>query len=401
MPHVGWFKLPHVGDWLFTERRLGACALGWILGYAILLAQGPFPENKWLRCRDFGRIWLSGGFAVSSDPVRVYDFDAFSAAQFSLFGPGTCVLFYHFPYPPTFLFFTYPLGLMPYSIAFVVWVTVTLVLYLAAVYAILPRPAAMFVAVTSYAAFWNVVLGQNGFLTAGLIGLSLAFMERRPWLSGVFLGLLTYKPHFGILFPLALLASRNWRGLLSATIVGVAFAAAATIAFGYQTWPSFIDTLADRQWNLGEVSAQPVFLISVLGFLASAGINANISWAAQFAIAAFVALTVCIVWAKPIPHALKAATLCIGAVTVTPYVLGYDFCILSIAVAFIVKDGLSRGFLRGERTCMLLCWFGLILPTGPIPALISATLLVLVLRRVVVLGEATAASPAEAVLGAR
>jgi hypothetical protein len=35
-------------------------------------------------------------------------------------------------------------------------------------------------------------LGQNGFLFAGLIGLSLALMERRPRFSGVILGLLTF-----------------------------------------------------------------------------------------------------------------------------------------------------------------------------------------------------------------
>jgi len=38
-------------------------------------------------------------------------------------------------------------------------------------------------------------------------------MEGRPWVSGIFLGLLTYKPQLGVLFPLALLASRSWRAL--------------------------------------------------------------------------------------------------------------------------------------------------------------------------------------------
>ncbi len=63
----------------------------------------------------------------------------------------------------------------------------------------------------------NVDFAHNAFITAALIGFSLVFLERRPWLSGIFLGLLTYKPHIGVLFPLALLASRNWRALASAT----------------------------------------------------------------------------------------------------------------------------------------------------------------------------------------
>jgi len=87
----------------------------------------------------------------------------------------------------------------------------------------------------------NVLLGSNGFLTAGLVGLALFFVERRPSLSGILLGLLTYKPQFGVLFPLALLASRNWA---TATSPGLAGAAAA--AFGYRGWPSLISSLFDR-----------------------------------------------------------------------------------------------------------------------------------------------------------
>jgi len=78
-----------------------------------------------------------------------------------------------------------------------------------------------------------------------------------------------------------------------------------------------------------------------------------LSWTVHCAIALIIAFAVWIVWAKPVPHSLKAGILCVGVVTVTPYLFPYDFCILSIAVAFLVNDGLSRGFLLGERTLML------------------------------------------------
>ena len=99
-------------------------------------------------------------------------------------GPGECQ-FLHFSYPPTVLFFTYPFGLLPYMTAFAVWIVATIVLYLVAVYAIIPRPAAVIAALTPMAVPVNVLFGHNGFLTAGLIGLSLVFVERRPWLSGI------------------------------------------------------------------------------------------------------------------------------------------------------------------------------------------------------------------------
>ena len=242
----------------------------------------------------------------------------------------------------------------------------------------------LIVALTTSPVVFNVLLGQNGFLTAGIIGLSLAFTERRPWLSGIFLGLLTYKPQFGILFPFALLASRNWRSLVSATATSVLLGVTATIAFGHHAWLLFLFSLLDRETSLSEVPGRPIPLLSTFGFLQSVGANAQMSWIVQFALAVIVAAAVFVIWAKPIPHSLKAAALCIGSVTVTPYVLGYDFCVLSIAIAFLVSDGLSRGFLFGERATMLGCWAGLFILSGPVPLIICLIILILVVRRTIV-----------------
>jgi hypothetical protein len=259
----------------------------------------------------------------------------------------------------------------------------TLVLYEVAIYTIVPRPAAVIIALTPCPVLLNFALGQNGFLTAGLVGLSLAFTERRPWLSGIFLGLLTYKPQFGILFPFALLASRNSRALVSAAATSVLLGLTSAMAFGYQGWLSFIHSLVNRQSSLGENPGSQPPLASIFGFLQLAGASAYVSWTAHLAAAAIVAATISVIWTKPVPHSLKAAALCIGLVMVTPYVLGYDLCILSIAVAFLVKDALARGFLPGERIATLMCWAGLVLLLVPlIPIIIYVVLLFLIARRI-------------------
>jgi alpha-1,2-mannosyltransferase len=59
-------------------------------------------------------------------------------------------------------------------------------------------PSALVAAMASAPVLKNAQLGYNGFLTAGLFGLTLVFLERRPWLSRILLGLLTYKPQFGV-----------------------------------------------------------------------------------------------------------------------------------------------------------------------------------------------------------
>ena len=71
-------------------------------------------------------------------------------------------------------------------------------------------PETLLIAAAFPAVFVNIGHGQNGFLTAALLGGALHLLDRRPWLAGVLIGLLAYKPQFGVLIPIALLASRRW-----------------------------------------------------------------------------------------------------------------------------------------------------------------------------------------------
>jgi arabinofuranan 3-O-arabinosyltransferase len=214
------------------------------------------------------------------------------------------------------------------------------------------------------------------------IGLSLVFFERRPWLSGVFIGLMTYKPQFDVVFPLVLVASRSWRAFGSASITSVTLGLAAVIAFDNQGWVLFIDTLRDRNSSLSLDPGLELTLQSVYGMLHWAGANPGISWTLHLTVAAALTLATCVIAAKPIPRSVKAAVICIAAVTVTPYVQIYDLCVLSMAVAFLIKDGLARGFLPGERTAILGCLAGLFLLLMPVGPIIYAVLLLLVARRI-------------------
>lgn len=383
-------KLQAVEDWLFVERRILVCAstatIAYLVGLAIrvLRHQWLVRDNGTQKCIDFTSMWISGTFAASSNPAGIYETSAWQAAWRNLTGLEGCLLSYgHTSYPPTLLFFTYPLGFMPYEVAFGTWLAATLLLYLAAMYLLIPRPAAIVAALTPFPLIFNLLLGQNGYLTAGLVGLSLVFVQRRPWLSGIFIGFLSYKPQFGVLFPFALLASRNWRALTSAAIGSLAVIIVATFAFGYEGWPTFIRSLLDRDFvALGTDDGARLTLQSAFGLLSAVGVQPWISWTAHLAVATVVVVIVCLIWAKPFPYSLQAAALCAGIVTVTPYVQVYDLCILSVAAAFFVRDGLTHGFLPGERAILSACFGGLyflILPIGPI---ISVVLLALIARRV-------------------
>jgi hypothetical protein len=215
------------------------------------------------------------------------------------------------------------------------------------------------------------------------MGLSLVLMEQRPRVSGVLVGLLTFKPQIGILFPLAFLVSRKWRVVVSAMATSMVLIVMSMVVFGYQGWPSFIHGLVGRGASLSPISQVSMRLESVYGFLWLAGVSLPIAWAIHVAVAGAVTAVLCWVWASPVPHSLKAAALCSAAAMATPYVHGHDLCILAIAAVFLVKDGLERGFLPGDRLIMLLSWIVIFLgfrdfSSGWIPCL---ALLALVVRR--------------------
>ena len=67
----------------------------------------------------------------------------------------------------------------------------------------------------------NVGHGQNGFLTAALLGGALVVLDRRPLVAGILLGLLVYKPQYGLMLPIVLAVSGRWRcfAAAAATVV--------------------------------------------------------------------------------------------------------------------------------------------------------------------------------------
>jgi hypothetical protein len=391
-----------IEDRLFTEQRLKFYGSGLLVGLTIAViccwARGigdwvVRPDGR-LGNIDFCWIWVSGKFAATSAPSRIYDHALYQAAFQNFYQRGEChLLLEQYIYPPTFLFFTYMLGLMPYLAAYAVWIGATLFIYLAAVTLIVPGWTAVIVALTPLAVPLNITLGHNGFLSAGLIGLSLSLLERRPWLAGILLGLLTCKPQYGVLFPLALLAARNWRAIGSAAATGLALGATAAMAFGPQTWPAFVASLFDRTSGLSPQPGVELVLDTVYGLLYRAGADARLAWAVQLAVALSLAPAVYYVWAKPIPYALKAAMLSIASLLATPYVLHYDLCILSITTAFLVKDGLSRGFLAGERMIIVACFVILYFLRVPLAPIIYLILLLLIYRRVAVANTELPAIP--------
>src|SRR5439155_5973105 len=169
---------------------------------------------------DFTNVFVAGLQALRGETASVYIPAEFAKAQDALVGTGHS-RFATWPYPPTYFLILAPLALLPYIASFLTYEFATLLGYIAVVYLIVRRQPAVALLLASPFTAWNFMVGQSGFLTASLVGASLLALERRPILAGVFIGCLTVKPQWGILFPVALAAAGQWRAFMRAALFAV------------------------------------------------------------------------------------------------------------------------------------------------------------------------------------
>ena len=189
---------------------------------------------------DFSDYWSASSLALVGDPMAVYDFSRLIATQEAVTGVKFPLFF---SYPPIFLLMVLPLALLPYLASLAPWLAVTLSIYLLVIRRIAPHPLATWLALAFPGTFQNFIQGQNGFLSAALLGGGLLILDRFPLTGGMLLGALSYKPQLAVLIPVALLAGRYWRALAGVIISAGSLALLSALIFGLGTWKAFYQSI--------------------------------------------------------------------------------------------------------------------------------------------------------------
>ena len=345
--------LPDAAAPFSAARTIRLVGLTLFLSYLIVLG-GTFLEGDFLLdpqgrpiANDFVNVAAAGRLALDGKPAAAYDWPTHKQAEVRVIGHDFSG-YYGWHYPPPFLFVAAALATLPFVAAAAVSLLATFAVYVAALWSLLGR-SGIFVALGFPAALWNVTAGQNGFLTAALIGGALGLLERRPALAGICLGLLTYKPQFGLLFPLVLIADRRWLTVLVAAAVAIGIAGLSWLAFGSASWEAFAHWMPiTGRVVLGQGHADFGRLQSVFGLIRSHGGGEALAWSVQAALSLALAAAMVLFWRSRAPFDLKAAALAAATLVATPYVYMYDLVVLAVAVAFLLRFALERGFVASE-----------------------------------------------------
>jgi hypothetical protein len=345
---VNFLDFVRNAKWLGRQRvleysRLLACIF--VLGGLFLLLIG----TDVIRLRsggggtDFTSFWTAARTTASSGAVQAYDPTAAQAQQ----GYSR---YYPFMLPPSALLLFMPFALTGFAVGLILWVCLTYSVYLLMARRLL-KDAIWPIAVLP-AAFVNAVHGQMAALMTALFCGAALLWKLRPFLAGVLLGGFILKPHLALLFPIAMIAGRQWRIILGAAVSSAAIVACSILAFGPGAWGAFFDNLQFGRQLLEQHSELWPKMTSLFASAMLAGATVTTAYVVQGALTAAMALLTLRIWSKG-PSDFAFASLAACAVLATPYVYHYDLMLLIVPLCWIAQDGMAKGFAPWAKAGMV------------------------------------------------
>jgi len=245
-----------------------------------------------------------------------------------------------FPYPPVYLLLVLPFAKLP-----VAW---SLLLSQVAQFAALALALRKLAPDRSYLFFLgavllspsvsnNVLAGSNAMLVAALILGGNLWLESRPLLAGMLLGVVIFKPQFFVLLPLALMAAAQGRALAGMLVSAAVLVLISVLYFGPGLWLDWVNVYLHPQQVAG-INATDwghSWDESVSTCVALLGAPHWLATAAQ--ILAAVAAMAVVWWAFQKRHPHRLAILLCSALLASPHVSNYDLLLLTIAALIYLK----------------------------------------------------------------
>lgn len=339
---------------LVSRRALEAAAivialtlLG-VMGYLLAGADGLVLASGQPVFGDFIAFWSAGRAALDGHAGQVHDVALITAySREAVQGAGVVAPWNS---PPTFLLITSALATMPYALAALVFFIGSAAIYLFAARRLLPHTRALIFAITLPAALYHLGTVQTGLLIAGISGLALLWLDKRPMTAGALVGLLAIKPHLAILWPVLLALSGRWRAFGAACLSTGAFVVVAGVVFGFDSYGRFFDNLGASQELINANRIGTPAFASLYASLLNLGAPMALAAIAQ-AISAVCALGVSALIFRDGDAALGGAALCAATLLISPYLFFYDFTLLAVGAALL---GAPRD--RFELIALIAAW---------------------------------------------
>ena len=282
---------------------------------------------------DFVNYWSGAFLAFQGRVAEIYDLAAFHAFEQSI--TAQSIQYYHYSYPPVLPLLTLPLAFIPYVPALFVWLGATWYAFYRAL-KLTGHAGALLRSLAVPALFINAVGGQNGAMTAALLGGGLLLVDRRPVVAGILFGVMIYKPHLAVMLPVALLAGRRWLVVFVTGATAALLVVTSVAVYGVDAWLRYrlsIDVL--RAVVLEDGTGVSHRMVSIFVFARHFGAGAAMSYAFQAVGALVAAVFIARAWWRDQPAHIRNAVLLIGTCLATPYLQDYDLVFGAFVVVWL------------------------------------------------------------------
>jgi alpha-1,2-mannosyltransferase len=342
MPSSRSLSVASPGGLLNRERTRLCCAILLAIEISVFLfmaagTHGMIVPLAKPTSTDFVSFYAAGSLADAGTPEFAYDRAEHYSAEERATAVG--INYNFFFYPPPFLLLCAILAHLPYIAAFLIFEAAGLFLYLFVARRIVgDRDRAILVCLLAFPpVLWTLGLGQNAFLTAGLFGAATLLVDRRPALAGLLFGALCYKPHFGLLVPVALAAGGHWRAFAAAFLSAAALCLLSLALFGWQVWHDYLVAAAGSPavYQSGRISFSG--FVNPFGAVLLLGGTPTMAYTAQAATILAAALLVGYVWHARLPLPIRAATIASATLAAAPIVLFYDLMLAAVAALWLLR----------------------------------------------------------------
>jgi hypothetical protein len=187
--------------------------------------------------------------------------------------------------------------------------------------------------------FINALGGQNGAMTAALLGGGLALMDRRPLVAGLLFGLLAYKPHLALMLPFALIAGRRWLTVGATGVTVIVLVTVSAVAFGVDRWLEYANNLSLLRTGILEDGTGVWHrMLSVFVFARRLGAGVGPAYALQAATALAAAFFIARSWLRDDPAHIRNAMVIVGTCLATPYLQDYDLVMGAFVVVWLHRE---------------------------------------------------------------
>lgn len=349
--------------WLFRIALCSSVVLAIELSFALSLAWGTFTRSGPPEAGfgvDFSVYWSAARVALEHGPAAVFNQDLMMAVERTV-RSGKLFAGTSGPwlYPPAFLVFVLPLGVMSLNVALAAFTFVGATAYCCSMWGIVRRagPLVLF-PVAAFPGIWLALCyGQNSLLTAAVAAAALVCLPTRPILSGILIGLLSVKPQLGLVFPVVLICARQWRCFASAAVCAALLWGISTAVFGGEMLWAWIHTVSWFKHTWIEHNPQ-IWRCMPTVYATARKAGASAGWA--YLLQGVVAVPACAVtawlWMGGARYELKAAALGCCTLLVQPYLLYYDLAWLAIPIAFVAVDLYRQSARTLEWLLLVVAW---------------------------------------------